>query len=357
MWVKNKIFHEDLERIYNCKFIPWNNLKNKTIFITGATGLIGYTIANALMFYALHSGIQINVLLLVRNLERANEMFRSQLADGCKCQFIAGNLEKMPSVSCDIDYIIHCACPTDSAFFISNPTETIDSIFMGTNYILQLARHKKISGMIYLSSMEVYGQVMTRGKLTEQDLGYINPLSIRSSYSEGKRMAENLCCAYNYQYNVPVTIARLAQSFGPGVKNTDRRVFAYMARCALNKQDIYLKTSGAKENMYLYTMDATSALLLLLLQGNRGDAYNVANENTYCSIKEMARIALNSLGAHDADVLTNTGANQNDLYRPEGYLNLDIGKLKALGWSPDVNLPEMYIRMVQASSDTESRDK
>ncbi|MFV0497912.1 MAG: NAD-dependent epimerase/dehydratase family protein [Candidatus Fimivivens sp.] len=353
MWTENDIFKEDLEGIYNLS-IPWTDLEDKTVFITGSTGLIGYTVASALMFYALSSGRRMDVLLLVRDEKRARQLFKRQLDDGCNCRFIEGSLEKIPNVSCVIDYIIHCACPTDSAFFTTNPTETIRSIFIGTNNVLELARKQKVTGMIYLSSMEVYGQVKTRDRLTEQDLGYIDPLSVRSSYSEGKRMAENLCCAYAHQYGVPVTIARLAQTFGPGVKNTDSRVFAYMARCALARQDIHLKTSGLKENMYLYTMDATSALLLLLLRGGRGDAYNVANESTYCSIKDMARTVLDTLGAPSAKVCTNVGGDKQGHYPPEGYLNLDVGKLKALGWHPAVNLPKMYIRMVKTFSNAES---
>ncbi len=354
MWIENEIFREDIEEICNSAYIPWADLTGKTVFITGATGLIGYVVASALMFYSLRNGCQIDILLLVRDVQRARWLFKSQLNDGCNCRFVEGSLEEMPPVSCGIDYIIHCACPTDSAFFTTNPTETIRSIFVGTNNVLELARKKKALGMVYLSSMEVYGQVKTRDRLTEQDLGYIDPLSVRSSYSEGKRMAENLCCAYAHQYGVPVTIARLAQTFGPGVKNTDSRVFAYMARCALARQDIYLKTSGLKENMYLYIMDAVSALLLLLLRGSRGDAYNVANESTYCSIKDMARLVLDALGASSTKVYTNFGGDKQGHYRPEGYLNLDVGKLKALGWYPTVNLPEMYTRMVKTFPDAES---
>ena len=356
MWTENNVFKEDLEKIANFSFIPWESLKDKTVFITGSTGLIGYTIASTLMFYALRHKCKINVLSLVRDEVRARQIFKSQLEDGCNCQFIEGCLEEMPSISLNINYIIHCACPTDSSYFITNPTQTIHSIFIGTNNILKLAQEKKVLGMVYLSSMEVYGQVFTQEKLTEQDLGYINPLLVRSSYSEGKRMAENLCCAYAHQYAVPVTIARLAQTFGPGVKNTDRRVFSYMTQCALAHQDINLKTNGLKENMYLYTLDAASALLILLLRGKPGNAYNVANENTYCSIKEMARLVLDVLGAPSAKVYTNVGGNEEGLYPPEGYLNLDVGKLKALGWYPTVDLPEMYIKMAKTFSNVESRE-
>ena len=201
--------------------------------------------------------------------------------------------------------------------------------------------------MVYLSSMEVFGEVRTREMLKEPDLGYLDVSSVRSSYPEGKRFAESLCCAYAAQQHVPVTVARLAQTFGPGVKKDDNRVFAYMARCAMNKENIRLNTSGSKENMYLYTMDAAGAILLLLINGKRGEVYNVGNPKTYCSVKAMAQLVADKLCEGKISVVTNEddGAIENNLYRPEGFLKMDVSKLEALGWKAEVNLDDMYERM------------
>ena len=176
-------------------------------------------------------------------------------------------------------------------------------------------------------------------------MGYLNISSFSSSYPEGKRLAENLCCAYAKEYGVPVTIARLAQTFGPGVDRNDGRVFAYMARCALEGQNIRLNTDGSKENMYLYTMDAVSAILLLLVKGENGEAYNVANETSYCSIKRMAELVAGIFGKGSVDVEINVGQVSRE-YPPVGYLNLDTTKLNTLGWSPRVGLLNMYDRMM-----------
>lgn len=345
----NPIFQEDMATILSDPVVPWNELRGKTVFITGATGLIGYTLASALLQYDLERGGNIRVIALVRDRKRAEEKFADWLAvSGAWLVFTEGTVEDGPEISGAVDYMIHCACPTDSAWFAEHPAETIETIYAGTKYVLELAREKAARGVVFLSSMEVYGEIRTRQKLSEADLGRIDVTSPRSSYPEGKRLAENLCCAYAKEYGVPVTIARLAQTFGPGVDRSDGRVFAYLARCALAGENIRLNTDGSKESMYLYTADAVSALLLLLVRGERGAAYNAASEETYCSVREMAELAAETLGRGAVQVELNVGQGSAGKYRPDGYCRLDVSRLGALGWSPRTGLAEMYRRMAAA---------
>lgn len=344
MWTSNDIFVEDLAQLSQSTMIPWQELHGKTVFLTGATGLIGQTVTSALLYYEQQNNAGIKVIALVRDLERAQALFAEQLADNCALEFVVGTVEEIPLVPNQVDYIIHCACPTNSTYFVEHPVDTIQTIVGGTQNVLELAREKAVQGMVYLSSMEVYGQISDRKRLGESEIGFIDLASPRSSYPEGKRLAENLCCCYASQFEVPVSVARLVQTFGPGVPYDDGRVFAYMARCAKQGEDILLKTSGSKENMYLYTADAVSAILVLLLRGEKGTTYNVANEETYCSVKEMAELVACALAGDTIQVQTNVGGDSS-MYRPEGYLNLDASKLKELGWSATVGLREMFLRM------------
>ena len=344
MWITDPIFKNDLTLLQESGNIPWKELHGKTVFVTGATGLIGNTLTSALLHYTLQNNAGIQVMALVRDLARAQEIFSEQLADGCPLRFLVGTVEDLPNIPEPIDYVIHSACPTNSKFFVEHPVETVRAIVGGTQNILELAREKSVKGMVYLSSMEVYGQTSDRKRLGEADLGFIDLASARSSYPEGKRLAENLCCCYATQYGLPVCVARLVQTFGPGVAPNEEKVFAYMARCAKRGEDILLKTSGSKENMYLYTADAASAILILLLRGEKGKPYNVANEDTYCSVKEMAELVARTLTGGKIQVRTNVGGDSG-MYRPEGYLNLDTSKLKELGWVPTINLQEMFLRM------------
>lgn len=344
MWKDNHIFLEDLEQLSLTEIIPWHELEDKTIFITGGTGLIGYTVASALIYFSLKNEKKIKVVLLVRDIEKAKEQYSKQLLVGADIEFIEGTVEHLPQINIPIDYVFHGAAPTGSSYFINQPVDTINTVCFGSNNILSFCREKKVTGMVYLSSMEVYGAIYEKTPLSEDKLGEIDILSPRSSYSEGKRMAENMCVAYYSQYQVPVTMARLAQTFGPGVKTDDQRVFAYMVRSALQNNDIELATDGTKENMYLYTADAVAALLLLMVKGNRGEAYNIANEKTYCSIKVLGETVLTALDKTNLKVKTNMGGS-NAQFRPNGYLNLDVKNLKKLGWNAQYDLPEMLQRM------------
>lgn len=324
------------------QFIPWEALAGKTILVTGATGLIGRTLIETLLH---RQGEKPIVLALVRDIVRARELFGGDNVPR-ELRFVEGTVERLPEIAEPVDYIVHGACPTASAYFVEHPVETIAVIVDGTRSMLELAREKRVRGMVHLSSMEVYGQIMTREPLAESALGYIDLASVRSSYSEGKRMAECLCHVYAAEFGVPVKVARLAQTFGAGVARDDGRVFAYMARCALNGENIVLKTDGSKENAYLCTNDAVTAILGLLERGAAGETYNVANEETYCSVKEMAELVAQTLGGGKIEVKTGNGSGGN-LYRPAGCLNMSAEKLRMLGWSPTIGLEEMYWRMVE----------
>ncbi|MBD5439478.1 MAG: NAD(P)-dependent oxidoreductase [Treponema sp.] len=348
MWTENKVFLEDLEYGSNVECIPWERFSGKTFFITGATGLIGYTLASLLLYRSAEKKSDIRVVALVRDRAKAREQFGGQLADGAPVEFVEGAVEDFDAgrIARKIDYVIHGACPTASTFFTEHPVETIRTIVNGTDNMLRLCVEKHVQSVAFLSSMEVYGEVSSREKLAEDCLGKIDLLNPRSSYPEAKRLAENLCACYASEFGLDVKSVRLAQTFGPGVRYEDARVFAYMMRCALENKNIELKTSGVKENPYLYTMDAATAILTVLAKGERGRSYNAANEETYCSVREMGEVVLKVFGKTDLKVLVNAGYDVDaSKYPPESSMNLSSEKLQGLDWSAHNGLQDMYARM------------
>lgn len=349
MWTENKIFLEDLAYGSNAEFIPWEEFSGKTFFITGATGLIGYTLASLLLYHSAEKKSGIRVIALVRDIAKAREQFRGQLADSAPVEFVEGAVEDFDagSIAQKINYVIHGACPTASTFFTEHPVETIRTIVNGTDNMLRLCVEKHVQAAAFLSSMEVYGKVSDREKLAEESLGKIDLLNPRSSYPEAKRLAENLCACYASEFGLDVKSVRIAQTFGPGVKYEDARVFAYMMRCALENKNIELKTSGTKENPYLYTMDAATAILTILAKGESGSSYNAANEDTYCSVREMAETVLRTFGKKNLKVETNVGSD-NAIYPPPSYMRLETAGLRRMGWSARTALPQMYERMCLA---------
>lgn len=340
-----KRYFQDL---FSLSYLQWQKFDHKIFFITGATGLIGRSLISCLYHVANEKHICVSIAALVRNREKANAMFRPLLDDHFDLRLLEGSTEALPDIPFHIDYIVHAAAPTGSLYFTEFPVQTIQAVAFGTDRVLALAKEKKPAAMVFLSSMEVYGLIPDERTLSENNLGDVDLTSPRSSYPLSKRLAEHLCYCYAKEYGVPVSIARLAQTFGPGVPSDDQRVFAYLARCVLHQEDIVLQTSGNKKNMYLYTLDAVSAILLLLQAGTPGEIYNVANPETYCSVKEMAELVA-SLSDHNIHVVTgqSVGGERNQ-FRPDGFLRLDTSKLGLLGWRPTCSLEEMYRNMITA---------
>ena len=203
---------------------------------------------------------------------------------------------------------------------------------------------------MYLSSLEVYGiPDPSKTYIQESDFGYLDPMQVRSSYSEGKRMAECLCVSYGMEYGVPVVVARLSQTFGPGVSYEDSRVFAQFARCAIEGRDIILHTPGRTVRTYCYLRDAIDGLFHLMLRGQNGQAYNVTNMDTAISIAQLAQLVCRFCPG--IEVRTEIPENPASLgYNPEMVIRLDSSKLQALGWRPSVGMVEMMERLIRSMS-------
>lgn len=325
------IFRQDLKEVVSASFIPWDDLKNAAVLITGITGLVGYTLAASLMEADREKNLNLRIIGLVRNMHRSEDRFRDALLAGHKLKFMEGSVEELPDIDENIDFIIHGAAQTGSREFVSHPVETIDTAVEGTRNLLRLARKKKVKAFVYLSSMEVYGYPEKGHKVTEEEIGSFSPFILRNSYPISKIMCEMMCCAYAAEYNIPAKIIRLTQTFGAGVNYNDNRIFAYFLRCMNEKKDIVLKTKGETERSYLYTTDAAAAILTVLLKGEKGKAYNAANEETYCSIAEMAELVAGEAGVSVKYDLQDEKANG---YPQTLYMDLDTKELKNLGWHP-----------------------
>lgn len=346
MWLENKVFKEDLEQLIRCEYIPWERLQDKTVLVTGATGLIGYNLVCGLIYANIVKKLNIHIVALVRNFQKAQDRYEEVLKDTTSLSFVAGTVEDIANISAEVDYIVHGAGPTASAYFINYPVDTIKTAVIGTMNMLELAKNKKVQGFVYLSSMEIYGAPKTEDVLSEEDLGYMNPLLVRNCYPESKRQCEALCAAYAQQYDLRTMSIRLAQTFGPGVTKDDARVFAEFARCAMEKRDIILLTDGSSKRCYLYTMDAVSAILTVLLKGEAGCAYNAGDPRTYCSVKEMAEMVAREIAYGRINTEYAEDEEKCKKFSPPHFYNLGVDKLKKLGWKSSKAFLEMYKRMM-----------
>lgn len=327
---------EDLQKL--SAYIKEKNFSGSTIMVTGATGLIGSLCIKALV----NSG-DIHVIGFARNPQKIESIF-GEMAENVN--FIYQDISEPLPDSIECDFIIHTANSTTSNFFITNPVEVIESIYEGTKRILDYGVEHDVKGIVYLSSMEVFGKVDSSQRIGEKELGYLDIQNVRSCYSEGKRLAELLCKSYAIEYDLPVKVARLAQTFGAGVPKTENRVFAQFARCAIKGEDIVLHTLGRSVGNYCYTVDVIRALLLLLKEGESGDVYTVVNEETTRTIVDMAQMVADEFSKGKSKIVFDIPEVNQYGYAPDTKMRLSAEKLRSLGWKPEVSLTEMYRRMI-----------
>lgn len=340
MDIMNKIQKDDIQAFAK-NFELKENIAGSKFLITGATGLIGSTLAHCLLAL----DCKIKITCPIRNLEKARTIYGDKF-DGIN--FIETDLlEYLANLSShdNFDHIIHCASPTEGKYMTAHPVETYALAIGSTCSLLRFAKQSGIRGMVYVSSLEYYGQNLDDNVIVEDFQGHIDMNSPRSSYPMGKRAAEYLCTAYAEEFNVPVKIARLTQTFGAGIAKDDNRVFAQFAKSIVKGQDIVLHTTGESAKPYCYTTDCISGILYILLKGHNGEAYNVANPETYISIRQLAEYLCKEFNPN-VKVVTELDSTLG--YAPVTRLRLSSDKLMGLGWRPQLKLYDMFYNLIES---------
>ena len=340
MFSDNELYIEDINHILST-VSDWNSLSDKTFFITGATGLIGTVLVDALMHANNSHNCNIEIIALTRNIENAKNHF-SLYANNSQLKFLQGDVVNKIEVNEPIDYIINLASNTHPGLYSAQPINTIEAIISGTKNILDLAVEKNTKRVINASSVEIYGE--NRGdveRFTEDYCGYINCNTLRAGYSEGKRLAESLNQAYIAEKGIDVVSARIARSYGPTVLRSDRKAITQFMFNAVNKEDIILKSDGVQRFSYIYVTDVVTAILTLLLRAKAGEAYNISNDE----VKKLCEIAdiLARLGEKrvvvDKQVVEGASVVQVAL--------MDSEKMKRLNWAARYDFEKGLYRTVE----------
>ena len=265
--------------------------------------------------------------------------------EGGILSFVCADVNEPLSVGEKVDYIVHAASVTSSQDFVSKPVDTILTTFRGTWNVLELARQVGSQSVVFLSSLEVYGN-LGHECARESDNGALDILSVRNSYPQSKRTAESLCVSYYSQYGVNAKIVRLTQTFGPGVDKNDGRVFAQFARAVIEGKDIVLLSKGGTCRDYLYTADAVRGILSVLLLGKGGEAYNLSNPDSYISILDMANMCKDISGR--IDVRFDVDEEAAKKYLGEIKITLNNDAINALNNFERRSVRDAFIRMINA---------
>lgn len=324
----------DIQTIIEKKEL-FDSLRGSTVLVTGATGLIGSMLVKVLLAANEAYGLNIKLIGQIRNRKKVEELF-ADLVD---------KIEWVTSANVFCDFIIHTVSPTASKFFVEHPVETIKSSVESTMSILEVAAKNRAT-MVYLSSMEQYGVPYENGEhMTEDKVGLIDHLNIRSSYSESKRLCECLCVSYASEYSVDVKIARLAQTFGAGVPLNDNRMPMQFARAAVEEKNIILHTEGKSVSNFVYLTDAITGILTILVKGETGQAYNVCNDKETRSVREIAELVAINVADGRCHVVFEKKENMG--YAPDVEMYLNSDKLRSLGWKAEVDMTEAYKRLAE----------
>ena len=304
----------------------------KRFLITGATGLIGSFLADALM--ALNQDVE--VYAAGRSAEGMRRRFGYTMDDP-HFHYVPYDATKPVKFDFDVDYIVHAACSAHPMAYATDPVGIMQANVFGTMNLLEYLRTQDGARMIFLSTGETYGENPDLpDSFREDDHGYVNPINPRSCYPESKRAAETLCACYAAQYGVHAQVARLCHVYGPTMTPTNSRADAQFLRNALNGEDIVMKSTGAQVRSWCYAADAVNAILTLLLKGEKGGVTNVANRHSVHNIREYAQ-TLADIGG---------GSLRFDLppaVEQAGYTKitravLNPEKLEGLGWSAKYDL-------------------
>ncbi len=344
MLIENKLYKEDIERI-NSLDIDYEKLNGSSIFITGATGMIGSVLVDALMYRNLKFNADIKIYALARNIDRAKERF-SVYSNIPNFKFIKGDInfpiENIP----EFDYMFHCASNTHPKDYAADPIGTIMTSVIGTKNFLDYAKNSHAKRAVFLSSVEIYGE--NRGdteRFSENDLGYIDCNTLRAGYPEGKRAGEALCQAYIEKYGMDVVIPRICRVYGPSMLKTDSKALAQFIKKAVAGENIVLKSEGTQYYSYCYAADVVSALLFLLINGKNGESYNIADPKSDIRLKDLAELLAKSAGTEVVFELPDESERKG--YSKATKALLDPKKLNSIGWRPFYNINEGLERTVK----------
>ncbi len=347
--MEKESYIKDFEEIYQAD-IEWELIDGKAFLITGATGMLASYFVYYLCFLNEYKGFHIKIVAQGRNKEKAYDRFFDILEKEYfefRDDSILFPLKNFPKC----DFIIHAASLASPQYYASIPIEVAEPNTIGTYHLLNYAAKSGCDSFLYFSSGDVYGKISNVENITEEDMGSVDPLDIHSCYSESKRMGETWCKLFAEEKKVHTVIARIGHTYGPTMNiEEDPRVFASFMKSLVYKEDICMHSDGTAKRPFCYISDAVTAFFLLLLKGEKGEAYNVCNTKQFYSMNELAEIILGLRPEYGLNII------HEKKYVVVGYVeNKDNKenktvewKIEQLGWKPKISAKEGFRRVLRS---------
>lgn len=337
------LYQEDLDRILSIPRI--DDLRGKSILVTGATGLIGVCLIDALMKFNT-TGAEIVIYAVGRNMDKAKERLGEYYADK-NFHFLEQDVRNPLPTSLKVDYIIPLASNTHPLAYSQFPIETIEINIKGAEYALKKAVECGAT-VLYPSTVEVYGNARGEDEFTEDYTGLLNLNNARSCYTESKRVSEAMCQSYIAEKGGNVKIGRLSRIFGPTMLDSDSKASSQFIKKAILGEDIVLKSKGEQFFSYTYVADAVSALLYILIHGENGVPYNISNRSCDMRLKDFAQLCAEWCGKKVVFDLPSEAENKGFSIATKAIL--DNQRLLRMGWKPVFSKEQAIRRTLEVLS-------
>jgi len=331
--IKNKSYLAILDKLHK-DFPYWDRLEGKSLFLSGATGMIGSLLVDVIMFYNenLPPEKRCRLITTARNQSVAELRFAQWMGKNEFAFFTHDICTPVPPQDQKIDYLIHAASTTHPLAYASEPINTILVNVLGTHHMLEIAAKNPDSRFLFLSSVEIYGE--NRGDteyFNEDYCGYLDCNTLRAGYPESKRVSEAMCQAYRFQRGVDVVILRLPRTYGPTMRMSDTKAIAQFIQKGVDGEDIVLKSQGNQLYSYAHSADVVLGILWVLLCGETGQAYNLDDNRSDITLIELAKSIANYAG-------TKVVFDLPDQQEQKGYSTatkalMNGCKLNKLGWT------------------------
>lgn len=336
----HQLYQEDLNYILGIPGIE--DLKGKIFLITGASGLIGVCLIDALMRFN-EQGANISIYAIGRSKEKAAKRL-GDYYNNENFHFVEQDVRQPLPEHLKVDYVIPLASNTHPLAYSQYPIETIEINVKGAEYALQKSLECGAT-VLYPSTVEVYGNARGEDVFTEDYTGILNLATARACYTESKRVSEALCQSYIAEKGAKVKIVRLSRIFGPTLLLSDTKASSQFIIKALNGENIVLKSNGTQYFSYTYVADAVAAMLYVLLHGDKGVAYNISNDACNVCLKDFAQMCAECNGKNVVfDIPTETERNG---FSIATKAILDNAKLRSIGFESKYTMIDAICRTIE----------
>ena len=319
--------------------IDWECFRNKTVLVTGATGRLGMYIVEAINKADIDWNLNLTIIALARSEEKMQKVFGASLQLP-NIYTLVQDITQPIQWDGDVHYIFHTAGAASPQDFTNLPVDTLWGHVQGTRNVLELAREKKSEKVLYVSTVETYGEWKSEDGIKEDDMGPMHCDNARACYPEAKRLCETMLASYEAQYGIDYVGVRLCHTFGPGISLTDGRAFSQFINNVIQGEDIILQSDGSAERTYTYVADAIGAMLLAFTKG-KDRYYNIANLDNLISIRKLAELiaGLDPKGKTQVKFASVQGELK---YLPFKLGIMNVDRITELGWNPQVGLEPAF---------------